>query len=256
MPTPGPCTPWVTPTVVAERPDMADTDIETGVIAGACTDASDLLFSLSGRQFPGACTSTVRPTGTCYGCCHATHLDRWAAVDSITAATNGFGFGWPCDGGGLDLGLYPIRSITSVKINGQVVSSGQYRVDGQRWLIRPGVIYWPPDRRPDLPDTADGTFSVTATHGADPPTSGVSAASLLAAELAKARSNLPNRLPQRITHLTRQGVSMTVVDPQRYLSEGLLGIWEIDLFLRSSNPARQTARPLVYSPDLPRRRRV
>lgn len=252
---PGPCAPWVDLAAVRARPDMADhaATVSDDTIEAACDDASGILYGLSGRQFPGECTSTVRPLGYSYGCCHTSGLlHGHVPLDSWTAATNG----GTCGDGGLDLGLYPIRSITSVKVNGQVVPSGQYRVDGQRWLVRPGVIYWPADQRLDLPDTADGTFSVTATHGADPPAAGVSAASLLAAELSKARSALPNQLPRRVTNLTRQGVSMTVVDPQSYLKDGFLGLWEVDAFITTYNPGRQRAKPVVYSPDLPRRRRV
>lgn len=251
---PGPCAPWVTPAVVSARPDMRDVNIETSVIEGACSDASGVLYALSGRQFPGACASTVRPLGYSYGCCHMPTrlLSGRVTIDSWTAATNG----GVCGDGGLDLGLYPIRSITSVKINGQVLASNLYRVDGQRWLVRPGVLYWPTNQRLDLPDTADGTFSVTAEHGTDPPAAGVSAASLLAAELSKARSNLPHNLPRRVTNITRQGVSMTVVDPQNYLKDGMLGIWEIDTFVKAYNPAKQRANPLVWSPELPKRRRV
>lgn len=252
---PGPCTPWVTPAAVSARPDMADANIQTSVIEGACADASGILYALSGRQYPGACTSTVRPHGGGYGCCHvATHLlSGCVTLDSWTAATNG----GACGDGGLDLGLYPVRSITQVKVDGQVVAPSAYRLDGKRWLVRLGAtLHWPVDQRLDLPDTAVGTFSVTAAHGADPPDAGVSAASLLAAELSKSRSALPNSLPRRVTTIVRQGVTMAVADPQGYLREGLSGIWEIDLFLRAANPGRQTTKPLVWSPELGRRRRV
>jgi hypothetical protein len=251
------CTPWVDSAAVSARHDMTNVTVDPTVLTAACLDASTLLYALSGRQFPGACTATVRPVDWSYGCGHVTGLlARLASgrltLDSWTAATNG----GICGDGGLDLGLYPVRTITQVKINGQVVDPSLYRLDGHRWLVRPGVLFWPTWQRLDLPDTADGTFSVTVTHGADPPPPGVSAASRFAAEIAKARTGAPNELPRRITSLSRQQVSMTLADPMTYLDKGRTGIFEVDVFLTAYNAGRQQMQPAVYSHDLMRRRKV
>jgi hypothetical protein len=254
----GLCSPWVDSTAIAARSDMADVAADAATLDAACLDASSLLYALSGRQFPGVCTATVRPVDYPYGCTHVTALRDGLAsgrltLDSWTAATGG-GF---CGDGGLDLGLYPIRSAISVKINGQVLDPSTYRVDGERWLVRPDVLFWPTAQRLDLPDSADGTFSVTVQFGADPPAHGVSAAARLAAELAKDRTpGATSGLPRRVTNVTRQGVSVTAIDPMTYMRDGLVGIYEVDAFLTSVNPHRQTAPPLVWSPDLPRRRRT
>jgi hypothetical protein len=251
------CTPWVDAATVSARPDMATVTVDPTVLAGACLDASTLLYALSGRQFPGACTATVRPVDWSYGCNHVTGLLQGLAsgrltLDSWTAATNG----GICGDGGLDLGLYPVRSITQVKINGQIVDPSLYRPEGQRWLVRPGVLFWPTWQRLDLPDTADGTFSVTVTHGADPPPPGISAAAKLAAELAKSRVGAPNDLPRRITNLNRQQVSMTLADPMTYLDKGRTGIFEADVFIAAYNPGRQYMQPAAWSPELAQRRKV
>ncbi|HEY3630413.1 MAG TPA: hypothetical protein VGL21_05910, partial [Jatrophihabitantaceae bacterium] len=153
----GVCTPWTDAATVGARHDMADVTVDPAALDAACLDASTLLYGLSGRQFPGACTATVRPVGYPYGCSHVTALrDGLAAgrmtLDSWTAATNG----GMCGDAGLDLQLYPVRDVIQVKINGQVVPDTQYRVDGNRWLVRPGVLFWPVNQRLDLPDTADG----------------------------------------------------------------------------------------------------
>lgn len=220
------CTPWVDPTIVAARADMADISIDPAVLAAACLDASGLLYALSGRQYPGICTSTVRPYG----------------------GASGFD--------GIDLHLYPIHTVIEVKVDGETLTPDTYRVDGRRWLVRTDGQTWPADQWLHLADTEIGTWSATAAHGTEPPPAGVAAASTLAAELAKARSGLPNGLPRRLTSITRQAVSITQVDPMTYLDQGRLGIWDVDLFLRVANPARQRVRPAVFSPDLPRRRRV
>lgn len=232
--------------------------IDTAVLDGACVDASALLYALAGRQFPGVCTATVRPMNWPYEASPGTALLEGLAsgrmtLDSWTASLGG-GAG---DTGGIDLGLYPIRSIISVTIDGVVLDPATYRVDGQRWLIRPGLTFWPAWQRLDLPDSETGTFSVTATYGSDPPAHGVSAASKLAAEFAKERTDgLASSLPRQVTQIARQGVTVNRMDPLSYLTAGRLGIFEIDAFLRSVNPAQQVAPALVWSPELQRRRRV
>ncbi len=251
-----PCAPWVTAADLAGRPDITDKVVDAGVLPGAAADASNLLYMLSGRQFPGACTATLRPTAALYGCAGVYPLQAAVAagmgIDSWMAATNG----GSCCPAGLRLGLYPIRSVTQVKVNGVVQDPATYRLDDNRWLVRPGLVLWPVYQRLDLPDTAAGTFSVAVTHGQDPPQAAVSAASTLGAELAKARAGLSNRLPQRVLTLTRQGMSMTVLDPQTFIKEGLTGIYEVDLFIRGYNPAKQTRRPTVWSPDMAQHRRT
>jgi hypothetical protein len=250
----GPCSAWVDAATVAARPDIAAISPapDTDLVASAVTVASSLLFELSGRQYPGACTSTVRPYAGRYGCCHPHHPQVW---DSLTAATNGAVS--ICGNVGLDLRLYPVRSVVEVKIDGEVLPESDYRLDGQRWLMRPGLIWWPPDQRLDLPDTEVGTFAVTVLHGADPPPHGVAAASRLAAELVRDWTpGQKSALPGRVTSVTRQGVSITRNDAAAAVKDGLVGVWEVDSFIASVNPARQRSRPLVWSPDVAQRRRV
>jgi hypothetical protein len=62
-------------------------------------------------------------------------------------------------------------------------------------------------------------------------------------------------LPQRVTSVTRQGVTYTVLDSQDFLEEMRLGIYEVDLFLKTNNPNRAQKRSKVFSPDIPKARR-
>lgn len=252
--TAGPCSAWVTAADLAARPDMTDAVVDSGVLGQAAVDASGLLYALSGRQFPGVCSATVRPySASTYSCAGRSDLlallARGGSVDSWTVGANG-----GCVESGIRLGVYPVRSVSQVKVDGAVLSPSAYRVDDQTWLVRPGGV-WPTWQRLDLPDTQPGTFSVALTHGADPPAMGVSAAAALGAELAKMRSGLAHRLPQRLQTVTRQGVTVAVLDPQTFLSEGLTGLYDVDLFLRAVNPHRQARPPTVWSPDLVQTRR-
>jgi hypothetical protein len=61
-------------------------------------------------------------------------------------------------------------------------------------------------------------------------------------------------LPQRVTSISRQGMSMTLLDPQDFLDKGRTGIYQVDLFLTTINPDGARLRSRVFSPDTPRAR--
>src|SRR5690606_31540367 len=88
-------------------------------------------------------------------------------------------------------------------------------------------------------------LEVTYTYGVGVPVSGQRAARSLARELVKGWSGSEEcMLPDRVTNVSRQGISFTVMDPQDFLDDGRTGVYEVDLFLRASNPdkARKPAR--------------
>ena len=60
------------------------------------------------------------------------------------------------------------------------------------------------------------------------------------------------RCPQRVTQVSRQGMSWTLLDPQDFLDKGRTGIYQVDLFLSTVNPRRRRLRSRVFSPDVPR----
>ena len=59
-----------------------------------------------------------------------------------------------------------------------------------------------------------------------------------------------------MTSISRQGVSYTVLDSQDFIDELRTGIYAIDLFLKTANPDKARARSRVFSPDMPRARRI
>lgn len=244
------CSPWAT------EDDLCSPCNDYTVLGPIAGDflqsASDILFDLSGGQFPGLCDRTIRP------CARRMQPER-----SIDPAPPGWieGWGWcgcggdPCDCGGLyqlDLGAYPIDSVTEVKVDGDALDSSLYRVDDWRTLVRladadgsnPG---WPRTQRLDLPDTEEGTWSVTFSWGREPPPAGVTAAAVLACELALAcdPENADKcRLPKRVQSVTREGVTI-VMSPSDFLdANGKTGLYEVDLFLRAVNP-NHIRRPAV-----------
>jgi hypothetical protein len=82
------------------------------------------------------------------------------------------------------------------------------------------------------------------------------AARTLAIEFAKLWSGDDDcALPQRVTSISRQGVSYTLLDSQDFIDDLRTGVYAVDLFLKSSNPDKARRRSRVFSPDSPRARR-
>lgn len=237
----------------------ASGDFSDEAVQDAIDVATDLLYTLSGAQFVGVCAKTIRPCAR--DCC----FDNWAWGTWVSFSSwpnPSDPSSWPprqCGCGCLpkvDLGYFPIRSVTQVKIDGEIVDPATYRLDEQRYLVRlastsdpTSGIGWPHCQRLDLPDTEPDTWSVTFEYGQPAPPAGVNAAKKLACEIAKACAGIACELPGRVTNAVRQGVSFTLMDPSM-LDNGLTGLYEVDLFLMAYNPQKSRGMTVVYSPDL------
>lgn len=224
--------------------------------------ASDLLGRWTGGVF-GLCPVTVRP---CRGEC----MDRRSTYWGRGPFPWGSGRGWTpylidgkwynayCGGCGQAAGCGcqrgpsvslpgPIVGPVSVKIDGETLDDSAYRVEG-RFLIRTDGEEWPRCQDMDADDDAVGTWSVTYTRGIEVPVGGQVAAGLLACELAKAACGDPScGLPQRIQSVTRQGVTVAVLDSFDDIESGRTGIWLIDSWVASITKPRRRGR--VMSPD-------
>ncbi|HEX9831660.1 MAG TPA: hypothetical protein VGA66_01010, partial [Mycobacterium sp.] len=102
--------------------------------------ATDILFELSGKRFPGSCQDTVRP------CSQRTYLDPMPnrvvggqAVGTRSVAggiqlTGSCGCASPRKCGcarlsEVTLGVEPVTSIVEIKIDGAVLPTTSYRID-------------------------------------------------------------------------------------------------------------------------------
>lgn len=150
----------------------------------------------------------------------------------------------------------PVDAITEVVIDGTVLDPAAYRVDNYRYLARTDGGEWPTCQdlsKPSAPGSADaeGTWQVSYQRGTAVPVGGEVAAGLLACELAKAMCGDSScKLPQRVQSITRQGVTVAVLDTFDDIDKGRTGIWLIDSWIASVTKAPQRSR--VYSPDVPR----
>jgi hypothetical protein len=101
-----------------------------------------------------------------------------------------------------------------------------------------------------LPIMCEPCVYVTYTYGNPPPGPLLAAINSLAQEFASYREGEDCRLPERITSVSRQGVSWTILDPQDFLENGQTGIYEVDLALSLYGP-RAFARARVFTPSNP-----
>ena len=146
----------------------------------------------------------------------------------------------------------PIVSVTEILIDGAVFDPAEYRVDSGRYLVRTDGEGWPTAQNMQDPTTEVGTWSVTYTRGTEVPAGGQVAAALLAIQLWKASCKDSScDLPQRVQTITRQGVTVAMLDSFDDIDQGHTGIFLIDSWIASL--MKPPLRPLVYSPDTARR---
>lgn len=278
------CAPWADAADACAPCD--DYEFDPALLEDWILVASNNLWNLTGRRWPGICTDTIRPPSACG--CVAWCAPWWPSG----GASGGFlelegGDGLELEGGGGGLGdygplcgcgcggvselilpSYPVVDVTEVVIDGVVVDPARYRIDDrQRLVYQPaldgtGRRSWPCCQRLSRAAGEAGTWSVTYTHGQEPPLGGVKAAASLGCQLAL--SCLPAdspgfracRLPKRATSITRQQVAVALVDPVALFPEGLTGLPEVDLWVASVMKGDERRRGHVWRPGNRRARRT
>lgn len=234
------------------EPELADAIVET---------ATSLLWNWTGRVF-GLCDLVVRPCkencdpSTYYGL-SGIPSSLWSNAPFLPVLYNGQFYNVSCSrkcrrrctcSSTSEIGLPgPVDSIVSVEIDGVILPSSSYMVDNRHFLVRIDGEQWPTCQDMGLPPGSDGTFTVEYRWGTPVPKGGQVAASVLACEMAKATLGRECELPQRIQSITRQGVTMALVDSFEGLELGRTGIWMVDSWVTSVMNSRRRSR--VLSPD-------
>jgi hypothetical protein len=259
-----PCSAWTTRAGVASC-CAGFADDTTDAQDAAIRAATEILYEVSNGLYPGECGPvTVRPCNqacSCWGPWSYGLGYSWDPTRSL----------WACDAkacgcsptSDVVLSGVPIREIVEVTIDGVALDADEYNLMEPNRLVRlrditaPHVrLVWPGCQAMDLPDTEEGTFSVTYTYGADPPQAGRSAAAALACEIWQACSPAGEcALPENVTRTIREGITIESAPfAASSLKAGATGIAAIDSFVGLFGGAG-TGRSSVWSPDLeyPRR---
>lgn len=224
--------PWITP------PDMATTScsgVDPVDLEGPIALASTILYLLTGQRWPGEQDDVIRPCsplrtlgvdpGSTYG------LAGWG----WTARSGWCGCGSPsicgCDTAGLvELPGFPTVGVDTVTLDGVVLDPASYRLMGQLLVRVDGR--WPCCQDWTVPGDQPGAFEVRYRWGALPDDAGLYACAVLACELWKgSQGEASCRLPKRVTTVTRQGVTIAMLDPLSLFPDGMTGVPEVDLWL-------------------------
>lgn len=146
----------------------------------------------------------------------------------------------------------PIDDVVAVQVDGVILDEDAYEVLDRRRLIRRDGSGWPTKQRLERPLGDPDTWGVTYVRGLAVPTGGRLAQGKLACELALAFTGGKGcQLPQRVQSVTRQGVTVAVIDAFEGLDRGRTGIWLIDSWV-SSVTVSSYAPAAVLSPDIGR----
>lgn len=238
---------WITP---SELGDYANTEFSYQ----AAKSASQLLWALSGRKYSGVNTVVER-----YVCASQRYRYGASASNYTAELIDGNVYNIPyqefenftdmtSDGlspqSRLRLRGRPVIEIHEVRNRaGELIDKNNYYlVDNSTIQATQGVPWTPCD------------VEVTYTYGSQAPTLGRMAARHMAIEFCKLWTGDDCDLPARVTSVTRQGISYTVLDNQDFIDDLRTGIYTVDLFLKSVNPDKARARARVFTPDMPRAR--
>lgn len=226
----------------------------------AVKTASYILWALSGRKYSGITTVTER---------YVSQFDPYfrtagSGYKYLPTLIEGNVQNLPV---GRDLRVYGndylgdgTSSRSRVRLRGRKVvtihtvrdSSGNIVDPNKYYLAEHSTLYGTPGS-----NWTPTNVEVTYTYGTPPPSAGRAAARLLARELVKLYEGDDTcALPQRVTSVGRQGVNYSILDDQDFLDNMRVGIYAVDLFLKSANPDKARARARVFSPDTPRARRI
>ena len=222
--------------------------------------ATEFLWNVTGRRF-GLCDVSVRPCREeCGGDLPSVTngVLRPALIGgewyNLSCGSCGPAKGCSCRRGMESVALPgPIHSIIEVVVDGVLVPETAYRVEDKRILVRTDGKVWPNCQNLAVPADQPDTWEVRYRRGTAVPTGGMMAAGVLAAEMAKALCNDSGcQLPQRVQSITRQGVTVAVLDTFEGLSDGKTGLWIVDSWVTSVTTTYSPSG--VYSPDIPRRK--
>jgi hypothetical protein len=240
--------------------DLGSAYADSDYAYDAVKTASYLLWGMSGRKYSGTTTVTER-----YVSIFDPYLRAGASIltyspilvdgDVQNLRLGGSGLYGDDDylGDGTSSntrirlrGRKVVKIHTVRDIDGNIIDPSQYYlVEHSTLLAAPGATWTP------------SNVEVTYTYGTPPPTAGKNAARMLAIELVKLYEGDDTcALPQRVTSISRQGISYTVLDNQDFIDDLRTGLYAVDLFLKTSNPDKARARARVFSPDVPKARRI
>lgn len=234
----GPCEQWATWDEALGCGSLTipvgDPDPTPGQIDVWLDQATEIMYLLSGSQYPGICEAT---RSLCFACCGC--YPAMCSCDPYPSVDLG--------------GRFPVWGAWDVYVDGVLLDPSAYEIQGKRWLVRKDGQVWTNSGWNFGQDPTG--FRVSWAYGRRPPAGGRAAAAKLALEIARrCVGDKTCALPSRVTNINREGVTFTVLDSMKMLQEGRTGVYEIDLWLMADQQGRKP-RPHAFHPALGGQRR-
>jgi len=237
--------PYVTPADVIKRCKNAEGMSETDDrIIEAIDDATMVMYYFLGRQFDGTRQTTVRPP--CLG------AEGWASRSD-------WGCGCGCTPYQVNLGLWPVTQLNSVRYKGVTYTGSNltntFHINDWHYLARNDGDMFESGNQWALSggshDNVDDTFVFEATfnYGLKVPSLVTRATRALACEFIAVCTDKPCKLPDRTTSVVRQGLSVQIASAEDLLQNGRTGIYEVDLAISVLNPKRIQSPTFLWIPN-------
>lgn len=228
---------------------------ESPATTGAAVSmASGILYALTGMRF-GFTTITLRPVPEYPS--DTPFPDGWlpwpgTQAPPLGAVTSGWGYYpwyWACQNSTEIRLPAPVHAVNQVKVDGAVLATNTYRLDNNRILRRIDGKTWPTYNNLLSDDTVVGSWSIQAQYGETIPDEAPYAVGALACQIIKGMHGEDCGIPSTVTNLARQGVTISMPNPNELFKGGLTGVFVADMFIRTWNPKGLRGRARVYSVD-------
>lgn len=245
----GLCAPWISAADAAQCGEAAGLDdVQIGRVA---MFASEVLYVLSNRQWPGICPRIVRPAPVGRNwrfICVPAERAWWAAQYTSSPWTpwipNDIAFiatTWPFRYRDTLRLPGPVSSINHVMIDNVTLMSNMYVIEGHNIIRRLDDQNWPIDQDltraantlPSHPEDAPA-WEIAYQWGAPPPDSGVVACSSFFCEIALALGGSTDcSLPWAgaVASMTRQGLTVNYGALHDQFVNGYVGLADVDMWL-------------------------
>jgi len=243
----GLCSAWIT------ADDLSDEmfgDLDADSVDDVCMFASEVLYVLANRYWPGVCTRTVRPDLGVRNLWWSTEPGGGAWTDARWPGWWGqTPYGWDgprrwgvCDQANRRFSLPgPVQSVDSIVIDGTTLPPSAYFVDGRSTLVRVDGDAWPTGQDLTRSPTATGSgahpaWQVTYQWGEDPPRSGVIACKSLTSEVLAALTGCAEcRLPWAgaVASAQRKGTTVNYQSLSDQFKNGEVGLADVNLWLNT-----------------------
>jgi len=255
-----PVTPWADHTNALPPAQSEEMDAERCDLAMAM--ASEVLYQLTKRKYPGAQVDTIRP------------LARWRSYQGPPQWWQSYGqlrpaYGWcSCNRSDGQFGCasipqirlpgFPVGNVDDIVVKIDGAEFTQFDLQDSRYLVRIDGQGWPCCQDLTKSDDEVNTWSVQYPWGRTPPVGGQLAAAVLGSDLYVAldpATQDQSIVGERIRTVTRNGITVAMADPETLFKDGLTGLPVVDLWIISELLGNERRPGKIIVPGVRRRAR-